>query len=264
MTTVSPGFKLQRLQAFPVDSCDITGLNDTNNFPFSMSAPLPTVCATPMSKLRAFSLVELLAVMCVMSILMSLAVPAISSLAKGSQMNQALTEVSGLMEMARQQAIAQNTYVWVAFNSDAASIGTDDQVRVAVLVSKSGSDLAAWGQDDTTQATAQTQLVVRPRTFNQVKLSDAGLFKSQIAALPSDAASSLGAAGFTIKVPGNQNEVFTKAIQFTPSGEARIAASMAGAVELGLQPTHGHAADVNNVAVVRINGLTGQTRIYRP
>jgi len=168
------------------------------------------------------------------------------------------------MEMARQQATSQNTYVWVAFNSDAASLGADDQVRVAVLVSKSGADLPTWGQDDTTAATAQTQLVVRPRTFNQVKLSDASLFKSQIADLPAGSASTLGSAGFTIKVPGSQNEVFTKAIQFTPSGEARIASSMAGVVDLGLQPTRGHTVNAQNVAVVRVNGLTGQTRIYRP
>ena len=223
------------------------------------------VCSKASSKkASAFSLIELLVVMGVMTLLMGMAVPAMSSLAKGSQMNQALSDVAGLMEMARQHATAQNTYVWVAFNDEAALQGADDQVRVAVLVSKSGADLATWGADDTTSGSAQTQLIVKPRTFSQVKLSDATVFKSQITELPATSASSLGAASFTIKVPGRQNEVFTKAIQFTPSGEARNGAGMTGVVDLGLQPTHGHVANEKNVAVVRVNGLTGQTRIYRP
>jgi Tfp pilus assembly protein FimT len=212
----------------------------------------------------AFSLIELLMVMGVMTLLMGFAVPAVTSLAKGSQMNQALSEVSGMLEMARQHATAQNTYVWVAFNNEAASAGADEQVRVTVLVSKSGDDLSTWGVDDTTSTGAQTQVLVRPRTFNQVKLSDASLFKSQVTDLPAGAAGTLGIADFKVKVPGNQNESFTKAILFTPTGEARTGASMAGAVELGLQPTHGHTANAQNVAVVRVNGLTGQTRIYRP
>ena len=212
--------------------------------------------------LSAFTLIELLLVMAIIMLLMGVGIPAIASLAKGNQMNQALSEVAGLLEMARQQATAQNTYVWVAFNSPQ---GTDNQVRVAVLASKSGSDLATWGTDDSTSAnSAQTQLVVKPRTFNQVLLSGANGFNSKISSIPNSSASDLGAAAFTIKVPGGTNEIFNKAIQFTPSGEARNSANMAGIVELGLQPTHGRVADPNNVAVVRVNGLTGQTHIYRP
>lgn len=214
---------------------------------------------------EAFSLIELLTVMGVIGLLMSVAVPALSNLTKGSQMNQALVEVTESLEQARQYAVAQNTYVWVAFNNVAASQGADEQVRMAVLVSRSGGDLAAWGVDDTTSTTAQTQLVARPRTFNQVKLSNAGTFsRSQIASLPEGAVDSLGVANFKIKVPGGQNESFTRAIQFTPSGEARTTANMAGMVELGLQPTRAKEADAYNVAVVRVNGLTGQTRLFRP
>ncbi len=213
----------------------------------------------------AFSLIELLTVMGVIGLLMSVAMPALSSMTKGSQMNQALVEVTQSLEQARQYATAQNTYVWVAFNNVAASQGADEQVRVAVLVSKSGGDLNTWGTDDTTSSTAQTQLVTKPRTFNQVKLSDAGTFsKAQIASLPVTTVSDVGQANFTIKVPGGKNETFSRAIQFTPSGEARTTGSMTGMVELGLQPTRAKIADAHNVAVVRVNGLTGQTRIFRP
>ena len=221
-------------------------------------------CVAASLQKAAFSLVELLVVMGVMTLLMGMAVPAMSSMAKGSQMNQALSDVTGMLEMARQYATAQNTYVWVAFNDEAASQGPDEQVRVAVLASKSGADLSTWGVDDTTSAAAATQLLVKPRTFNQVKLSDGSVFKSKISDLPLADTSKLGTANFTIKIQGAQNEAFTKAVQFTPSGEARTGASMTGLIDVGLQPTHGRVANDNNVAVVRVNGLTGQTRIFRP
>ncbi len=213
---------------------------------------------------RGFSLVELLAVMAVISVLASLAAPAISSLSKGSQMNQALAEVGGLLEEARQYAVAKNTYVWVAFNDSPS--GADDQLRVAVLASKSGADLVSWGTDDTTSSLARTELLNRVRTFKQVKLSGAGAFDpSKIPDLPTVSnPGDPGSANFTIRVPGGNSERFAKAIQFTPGGEARKTSALIGMIEIGLQPTHGQAADADNVAVVRVNGLTGQSAIYRP
>lgn len=227
-----------------------------------MFARHPQVFPVPKSR-AAFSLIELLTVMGVVGLLMSLAVPALSNMTKGSQMNQALIEVTETLEQARQFATAQNTYVWVVFNDAAA--GTDEQVRMATLVSKSGGDLNSWGTDDTTTSSAQTRLISKPRTFNQVKLSGAGAFTpAQIEGLPAVAANDLGQANFTVRVPGGQNVTFNKAIQFTPSGEARTTTSMSGMVELGLQPTRAKNADANNVAVIRVNGLTGQTRLFRP
>lgn len=211
----------------------------------------------------AFSIVELLTVMGMIALLLSMAVPAVSSILKGSQMTQALTEVSGLLEQARQYAIAQNTYVWVAFND--APTATDAQLRVVVLASKSGTEIPTWGMDDATAVTSLTRLLNRVKTFKQVKWNQANTFgTAQIASLPPAIADNPGAANFTIMVPGDGAKIFDKAIEFTPSGEARTSMSMAGIVEFGLQPTRGLAPDPANVAVVRVNGLTGQSAIFRP
>ena len=211
-----------------------------------------------------FTLLELLVVIGIIALLSSLAGPAISSISKGSQMNQALAEVGGLLEQARQYAVAKNTYVWVAF--DDSRSGEEDQLRIAVLASKGGTDLAAWGTDDTTGAAAQTQVLNRIRTFSQVKLSGADTFGAgEIADLPPAANSGdLGDAVFTIRLPGGGQGRFSKAIQFTPAGEARNGATLIGVIDFGLQPSRGRAVVAKNGAVVRVNGLTGQHSIFRP
>jgi hypothetical protein len=152
----------------------------------------------------------------------------------------------------------------VAFEDSRA--GEDDQLRVAVLASKSGTDLPVWGTDDTTGAAAQTVLLNRISTFKNVKLSGANTFGSgQIPDLSAVAnAGDLGVAAFTVRLPGGGQGSFSKAVQFTPAGEARNAETLIGAIDFGLQPTRGRAADVRNVAVVRVNGLTGQRAIFRP
>lgn len=214
--------------------------------------------------ISGFTLLELLVVIGIIALLSSLAGPAISSISKGSQMNQAVAEVGGLLEEARQYAVAKNTYVWVAFD-DSGSVD-EDQVRIAVLASKNGTDLAVWGTDDTTGAGAQTMLLNRVRTFSQVKLSGAGaLGAGQIADLPPAANSGdLGGAAFKLLLPGGVQGLFSKAVLFTPAGEARNGATLIGAIDFGLQPSRSRVAVAGNVAVVRVNGLTGQHAIFRP
>jgi type II secretory pathway pseudopilin PulG len=61
--------------------------------------------------------------------------------------------------------------------------------------------------------------------------------------------------------------VFTKIIEFSPRGEAlKIVDLPTQFLEIGLQPTHGNAADTSaiNVATIQLAGSTGRTKIYRP
>lgn len=218
----------------------------------------------------AFSLVELLTVIAVMSLLVSVAVPAITSLAKGNQMNQSLIEIAGTLDQARQHAISHNTYVWVAFRPNPMG-AAGDELSVVLLASKTGTDPFPWTNYGAVP-NAQIDLLGRPRTFTQIRMEEAGTFgESQIPGLAGKSAVTLDntpsgdTAVFGVKLPGATAPVdFTRAIQFTPAGEARVASSVIDIIEFGIHPTRGNVADNNNVAVLRVNGLTGQTTVFRP
>lgn len=233
-----------------------------------MNDPSPLMRENPVKKPHAaFSLVELLTVVAVMSLLLSFVVPAVSSLARGSRLNQSLVEIAGTIDQARQYAIAQNTYVWVAMRPDPEA--TDgDALSVVVLASKTGIDPSPWSNYGTVP-NARIDLISRPRTFSQIRFEDAATFGSDqipdLADKPSVASTnspSSGTAVFSVRLPGEGANVnFERVIQFTPAGEARVASSMIDIIEFGLHPSRGGE---DNVAVVRIQGLTGRTAVHRP
>ncbi len=115
-------------------------------------------------------------------------------------------------------------------------------------------------------------LLSKPKTLKQVRLEEAGTFSRQnIANLPAqpqigpDNSPADGSATFTVRLPGASGSVsFDRVIQFLPDGEARVADSPIDIIEMGVRSMRGAVADQNNIAVLRINGLTGQTRVYRP
>ncbi len=70
---------------------------------------------TPIHKLRAFSLVELLVVITIIGIIAGFAVPALGPVFRGSSLSQSATLIADQMSMARQFALANNTMVQVRF-----------------------------------------------------------------------------------------------------------------------------------------------------
>lgn len=218
-----------------------------------------------------FTLVELLVVIAIMSVLVALAIPALTSMAKGNQMNQALIELSGTLEQARQYAISRNTYVWVAMRPNPTG-ANGDELSVAVLSSKTGTDPSPWSSYGSVP-NDQIDLATRVRTFDQIRLEEAGTFtSSDIPGLSGKTTTSASknspadnTASFRIKLPGASGTTdFTRVIQFTPNGEARVSSNVIDVIEFGLRPTRGKSGEQNNVAVLRVNGLTGQTSVFRP
>jgi type II secretory pathway pseudopilin PulG len=218
--------------------------------------------------------VELLVVISIMAIMAVIAIPNFMGLTSSGRMNQNLTELSGLLEQARQYSLAQNTYVWVAFLPATDATGTKT-LSVAVLASKDGTDPASpasWANNSYgVVPSAQIGLVSKIITLRQIALLPAAtLTSARISGLPvaptpiNGVASSSGF--FSLQVPGTSApQAFTQALEFTPSGEARNGLNPVDLVELDLQPQKGNAAlDQQNVAVIRVNGLTGESVIYRP
>lgn len=232
---------------------------------------------------RAFTLVELLVVISTVALLTAIAAPALMGPTSSGRMNSNLLQLSGLLEQARQYAIAQNTYVWVAFAPGTDSTGLKT-LSVALVASNDGTDPASpssWaGYSYGTAPSTQIGLISKIITLRQISLLNAGTFgTTMMTSLPatptpvtgtSNSVAGMNSSGsgtgtfFNLQIPGAATtEIFTEAVQFTPTGEVRNGSNPVDLVELDCQPQKGTSADTNNIAVIRINGLTGESVIYR-
>ncbi len=225
-----------------------------------------------------FSLVELLTVIAIIALLTAGTGQAISALISSGGANQNISQLSGILEQAREYAVSQNTYVWVTFYPGVASNGVK-QVSVAVVASTDGTDPASVNGASSWQQysygavpSSNLALVNKVVTLKQVSLHGAAtLSPSTLPASPAvaDPANSLaggtsGNALFSIQVPGTAGpSPFTQALEFTPSGQARNSNSPVDVIDVDVQPQKGSVDDTKNVAVVRVNGLTGETVVYR-
>ncbi len=228
---------------------------------------------------RAFTLVELLVVVAIMVLLAALSLPAMKSLNGAGKFNQAVSGIAGLCELARSQAIAQNTYTWVAFYQNNPNDGTGYEVYAAAYLSNDGTDPFAWTGAVTlspsgTPAGSTTTLMPIARISNYKQLSL--IVNGSGVALPNISTNSTypaTAPEFKIAVKnGSSTAVNLSAssmaygiVEFTPSGAARTSASPVESIWLGFCPVNGKAVlNTNNVASLKINGLTGLVTVYRP
>jgi prepilin-type N-terminal cleavage/methylation domain-containing protein len=223
----------------------------------------------------AFTLVEILVVLSIMTIMALIAVPAMLGPTSSGRMNQNLLELSGLLEQGRQYALAQDTYVWVAFASGTDTTGVKT-LTVAILASKTGIDPAGsqmWNSYSYgTAPSDQIELVNKIVTLRQIALSKAGtLDVSSLPATPTISGTSNSPAEndggfFNITPPGTPSaQTLVEAVQFTPAGEARNGSTPIDVVDLDLQLQRGNNAvlDTHNTAVIRLSGLSGEPLIYR-
>ncbi len=232
-----------------------------------------------------FSLVELLVVIAIVALMATAGGPAINALVSSGGANENLNQLSGILEQARQYAVAQNTYVWVAFYPQ--TVNGIKQVSVAVIASTDGTDPAVnngaswqnYSYGNVPSSSSPLALVNKIVTLKQISIQNAGTYTSTTTpsvALPTNpsVSSSNGLAPtnnspntfFQIQLPGPANTspvAFTQAIQFTPSGQAQNSSSPIGVIDLDLLPQKGNVDNLKSVAVLRINGLTGQTVLYR-
>jgi prepilin-type N-terminal cleavage/methylation domain-containing protein len=235
--------------------------------------------ASRRARLGGFTLAELLTVLAIMAVLTVLAVPSLLQ-TSSSAVTQDLLRLNGLLEEARQYALANNTYVWVAFAPGTDSLGVKT-LTVAVLASTDGTDPASpqtWaGYSYGTVPSQQIALVNKVVTLRHLQLSAAATFtSSQVPGLPAPPSPVTAAANspasnsggfFQMQLPtGGGPVLFTTALQFTPQGEARNRVNPIDLVDLDLQAQMGNSGQLNsaNVAVIRVDGLTGEPTVYRP
>ena len=102
-------------------------------------------CAPRRARWAAFTLVEMLVVLGVISILLTLVLPAVTHLLGAGNLSTAAFAVSDTLEKARAYAMANSTYVWVGFAEQNAASNTASapagigMVTVAAAASRDGT-----------------------------------------------------------------------------------------------------------------------------
>jgi len=240
---------------------------------------------TDHSTRAGFTLLELLIVVGIIGLLLVLIAPAFNTIKGGTDVTSAAYTIKGVLDTARAYAKANNTYVWVGFYEEnvenAASPNVSSppigRVIMSVVASKDGTNIATGGAmspanlmqvgkqtkvenvhlaaftDGSGQAPADTFATRPPVTFSGTQYSLVGMPNST--------------TPFTY--PAGSPYTFSRAVQFSPRGEAVIGNSVQNspqtAAEIGVQPTHGTTVDTNstNLVAIQFTGFGGNVKIYR-
>jgi len=221
----------------------------------------------------AFSLIELMSVMAVITMVAGFVVPSLKGLVGGNTVDTGASKLAGLLNLARSEAIAQHTIVrfvvatsWPGQNSD----GSLRRVSLWAWQPDSGRYLAISNWEELPTGLLLEKGVpdyVRTASYAQ---ADAATVRGS-SVLADDFSSD---ATFTAET--SLGNITTKFIEFLPSGSARIpgssdrqaifVATQGYVADASNHITHtaqvnGHAA---NWAQVNVDTLTGRAHVYRP
>lgn len=207
----------------------------------------------------AFSLIELLAVMAIISLMMAVSVPAFNVLKSTGDTSTAAYDIAGTLEQARAYAMANNTFVYVGFaersQMDASKAG-EGQIVMSAMGSKSGSR-----NFDSQNLVALTRMRKMPNVRLEENIPNSGGLTRPVVQSACQVASDAFNAQGRFEASG---VTFSKIIQFDPRGMASVQASSASVsqwMEIGLTGAQGSSP---NNAVVVLDGVTGVAKVYRP
>lgn len=236
--------------------------------------------ASTLRRRNAFTLLELLIVLGIIGVLLVLIAPALTTIKSGTDVTSAAYTIKGLLDTARTQAKANNTYTWVGFASSVGSNVTGS-VSLFIVASKDGTDLGTSVNrvGNRVDITAGLTPIGKLMRLNNAHIGDTGMPTNDGTDFESRPAVNInyriGAAGADYDSDYyflGQGVQFDRWIRFSPRGEAVVkggGTQIAHYAEVGLLPTHGAilAATINpasgNLAAIQISGFGGNVRIYR-
>jgi prepilin-type N-terminal cleavage/methylation domain-containing protein len=237
-----------------------------------------------------FTLVELIVVIALICTLMVLVAPAFTGIKSGGDVTSAAYTIKDALEQARTHAMAYETYVWIGFyeepagqpSTNPATPGTG-RIVISTIASADGTTVynpRSLAAIDPTRVTQLNKLVKVEGTHLATFPDGSGTgdtFDSRPAAIYETAKigdttppnPSLTPFQYPVGNPAPAAQyTFVKAVEFSPRGEARINNrnyTLKTVAEIGLQPTHGTAVDVNsrNIIAIQFGALGGDLKIYR-
>jgi len=230
---------------------------------------------------RAFSLVELLVVLAIMAILIAAATLSFQGTSNSGKFNEALNQISGILDQGRTYAVSQNTYVWVAIYENIPAGGGPHDVYVGAFASSDGSDPFDWPASSVTVTlppgtvgTTGTTLTQITRIYHLKGLHlQTGTLPNAPSGFSLPASSSTAPPAPNLQVTAQSSSgpvVLSDAcsaywvIQFTPTGGARNQTNPVDSIWFGFQPSLSQTVlDTKNIASLKVSGLSGLTTIYR-
>jgi prepilin-type N-terminal cleavage/methylation domain-containing protein len=241
----------------------------------------------------AFSLVELLTVLAIMSLITAFVVPAFTTVKDADNVTNASYTVAGELQKARTYAMSHNTYVWVGFYEEAADAPSPTNVFpytgmgrlvIGLAASVDGTQIFANGAAPAPLPASRIIQIDKLTRVQNIHVTDLGAptgGTASIANRPNGAYNNNGTISSTelygINSDSSTEETlypftigsytFYKTICFSPSGEASIDGNPAlrRIGEIGLRPTHGDSINKNapNVVAIQFSGIGGGVQTYR-
>lgn len=218
-----------------------------------------------------FSLVEMLAVIAVISVVAGFFVPAVKGLTGGNTVDTGAAELRGLLTLARSEAIAQHTIVRFVIATDWSGQETDADLRRVSLWSWHADtqcflQLTAWQE-------LPVGLLLEPGVPTYI---GSARYANDPSTVHGDGVLGPGfadAAGFIAST--NAGTIYTRYIEFLPTGSARIPGGSTtqaifvatqGYTDANQQITYTSRANgqPTNWAQINVDTLTGRAQIYRP
>ena len=250
-----------------------------NTFPEATTiTPTEHIPAFPKSihRIRAFSLVELMVVMAIISSLLYFVGPAVSGILKGKKIEQGINTVTGMLDAARMEAMTQNCYVWVGFRNmiPQFSLSGQDELWIAnfKVTTPGGRRLPTSSTGGTATPVNDPVRVEGVNMVTSEKLPEKlkGLIPNPSRDLASTDESATGIKWSSKGTP--EATEYKRLILFTPRGEAiwetgnsempdpepNISIALAQTVN-GIP-----VSSIKDAGLLIVSGYTGKTVSYRP
>ena len=216
------------------------------------------MCQTTQGK-EGFSLVELLVVIAIISLLGVMAAPVVSSLMGAKTLDRGTYDLAGVLEQARSEAVARQTYVWVGIKPVPTANG--QEIQVAMVCSRDGTGT----NTDPSNLTNLSKVLHFPNlslvAWSGLKASTQNLFTK---ATPVSVSSNVAGIAFT----SGQTQFEGTTLTFTPEGEVLLKGAARSSdgfnpwIDVSLRLAHGTTvAPGADDASVLIEGATGSVKI---